>query len=62
MRVTEWGRDSRGIRIGGNAFTIAPAELGKFGQLYLDGGRRGDRQLLRRLERELLPATRALHE
>ncbi len=44
--IQEWQTDPDGIPIGGNNLWLMPRDLAKFGQLYLDRGRWGDRQLL----------------
>ena len=60
LRLAPWERDPQGIYLGGNNMMLSPRELLAFGNLYANGGRLGDRQILseewirlswRRLER-----------
>ena len=48
IRIRGWQRDPSGIYVGGNNLSLTPRDLAKFGQLYLDGGRWRDRQLIPR--------------
>ena len=41
-----WARDRQGIHVGGNNLSLLPRDMLKFGQLYLNRGRWGGRQLL----------------
>ncbi|HVS13864.1 MAG TPA: serine hydrolase [Thermoanaerobaculia bacterium] len=41
-----WDRDPNGIYLGGNNLALRPRDMAKLGQLYLDRGRWGDRQLV----------------
>jgi CubicO group peptidase (beta-lactamase class C family) len=41
-----WDRDPQGVYVGGNSLALRPRDMAKFGQLYLDRGRWGDRQLV----------------
>ncbi|GGK40406.1 serine hydrolase [Pilimelia terevasa] len=41
-----WGRDPRGVYSGGFNLFLTARELARFGQLYLDGGRKGGRQVV----------------
>ncbi|MEO8070078.1 MAG: serine hydrolase [Acidobacteriota bacterium] len=44
--IRVWTRDPQGIYLGGNEMSFTSRELIAIGQLYLDGGRRGDRQIV----------------
>jgi CubicO group peptidase (beta-lactamase class C family) len=44
--VSRWARDPQGIYFGGNDMLMTPAQLLTLGQLYLDRGRHGTRQLV----------------
>lgn len=46
FRLAYWSRDPQGIYFGGNDMEITPRHMLAFGQLYLDGGRFRDRQVL----------------
>lgn len=46
VSVDGWDHSPEGVRFGGNSFAISALELLTFGQLVLDDGRRGDRQLV----------------
>ena len=46
IRVLAWDRDPRGYYMGGNNMHLSPREMLRFGQIYLNGGRHGDRQIL----------------
>lgn len=46
VSVDGWDRSPEGVRFGGNSFAVTPLELLTLGQLVLDDGRRGDRQLV----------------
>lgn len=48
IRIQGWQRGPSGVYVGGNNLSLTPRDLAKFGQLYLDGGRWGDRQLIPR--------------
>jgi len=43
-----WDRDPQGYYLGGNNMSFRPVDLLAFGQLFLDGGRHGGRQLVPR--------------
>jgi CubicO group peptidase (beta-lactamase class C family) len=44
--LSRWPRDPQGIYFGGNDMLMTPKQLLALGELYLNRGRRGDRQLL----------------
>ena len=46
--LAKWPADPQGIYFGGNEMLMTPRQMVRFGELYLDGGRVGDRQLLPR--------------
>ncbi|MXX75417.1 MAG: serine hydrolase [Holophagales bacterium] len=41
-----WARDRQGVHMGGNNLSLLPRDMLKFGQLYLNRGRWGGKQLL----------------
>ncbi|PZR50441.1 MAG: 6-aminohexanoate hydrolase, partial [Stutzerimonas stutzeri] len=41
-----WPRDPQGIYFGGNDMLLSPRDLAKFGELYRNGGKVGDRQIV----------------
>jgi CubicO group peptidase (beta-lactamase class C family) len=46
FELSPWTRDPQGIYFGGNDMVLTPRQLLAFGQLYLDGGRVGGRQVV----------------
>jgi CubicO group peptidase (beta-lactamase class C family) len=42
----EWPRDPQGIYFGGNDMLMTPSQMLAFGELYLNNGRAGDRQIV----------------
>jgi CubicO group peptidase (beta-lactamase class C family) len=44
--VSRWPRDPQGIYFGGNEMLLAPGQMLSLGQLYLDRGRHGARQIV----------------
>lgn len=46
VTVTAWDRSPEGVRFGGNNLSMSPRDLARLGQLYLQGGRWGDRQIV----------------
>jgi CubicO group peptidase (beta-lactamase class C family) len=47
--LAKWPQDPQGIYFGGNDMLMTPRQMIRFGELYLNGGRIGDRQLIPRL-------------
>jgi CubicO group peptidase (beta-lactamase class C family) len=46
FRIRPWQRDPQGIFFGGNDMYLTPRQMLRFGQLWLDEGRAGDRQVV----------------
>jgi CubicO group peptidase (beta-lactamase class C family)/chromosome segregation ATPase len=46
VEIKGWQQDPAGTYVGGNNLSLLPRDMLRFGQLYLDGGRSGDRQIL----------------
>jgi CubicO group peptidase (beta-lactamase class C family) len=46
FRIRPWQRDPQGIFFGGNDMYLTPRQMLRFGQLWLDEGRVGDRQVV----------------
>lgn len=46
IRIQGWQRDPQGIYVGGNNLSLTPRDMAKFGQLFLDGGRWREQQLV----------------
>jgi CubicO group peptidase (beta-lactamase class C family) len=44
--LSPWPRDPQGIYVGGNDMELTPRQLLAFGELYLNGGRAGGRQVV----------------
>ena len=44
--LAQWPQDPQGIYFGGNEMLMTPRQMIRFGELYANGGRIGDRQLL----------------
>ena len=44
--LSPWPRDPQGIYVGGNDMRLTPRQLLAFGELYLNGGRAGGRQIV----------------
>jgi CubicO group peptidase (beta-lactamase class C family) len=44
--LARWPQDPQGIYFGGNDMLMTPRQMIAFGELYANGGRRGDRQLV----------------
>jgi CubicO group peptidase (beta-lactamase class C family) len=49
FNLAKWPQDPQGIYFGGNDMLMTPRQMIRFGELYLTGGRIGDRQLIPRL-------------
>ena len=48
FNLAKWPQDPQGIYFGGNDMLMTPRQMIQFGELYLNGGRIGDRQLIPR--------------
>jgi CubicO group peptidase (beta-lactamase class C family) len=46
IQIAAWDRDPKGVYFGGNNMAFTPRAMHAFGRLYLDGGRRGERQVI----------------
>jgi CubicO group peptidase (beta-lactamase class C family) len=46
FRLPAWPRDPQGIYFGGNDMELTPRQMLAFGELYLNGGRHGERQIV----------------
>jgi CubicO group peptidase (beta-lactamase class C family)/septal ring factor EnvC (AmiA/AmiB activator) len=46
ITVKGWSKDPKGIYQGGNNLALIPLDMAKIGQLYLDGGKYGGRQIV----------------
>lgn len=46
IRVAPWPRDAQGIYFGGNDMLLSPRDLATFGEVYRNGGKRGDTQIV----------------
>ena len=46
FRMAQWPRDPQGIYFGGNDMLMTPRQMLAFGELYLQGGRAGGRQIV----------------
>ena len=58
---SRWPRDPQGIYFGGNDMLMTPRQMLAFGELYLNRGRAGDRQIVPAvLDRCLVHAARPL--
>lgn len=44
--LAQWPRDPQGIYFGGNEMLMTPRQMVRFGELYENGGRIGDRQII----------------
>jgi len=59
--LARWPQDPQGIYFGGNDMLMTPRQMVRFGELYLDGGRVGDRMLFPEgwVERSFVPRGRS---
>ena len=48
FRMSSWSRDPQGIYFGGNNMALTPRQMLAFGEMYLAGGRWGDKQVVPR--------------
>jgi CubicO group peptidase (beta-lactamase class C family) len=48
FNLAKWPQDPQGIYFGGNEMLMTPRQMVQFGELYLNGGRIGDRQIIPR--------------
>ena len=46
VEIGGWEADPQGIHIGGNNLALTPRDMARFGELFLRGGRWGDRQVV----------------
>lgn len=46
LRIEPWRRDPQGIYLGGNQMRLSPYAMLRFGELYRNAGRHGDRQVV----------------
>ncbi len=60
ISIRAWDRDPNGYYMGGNNMHLSPREMLRFGQLYLNGGRYGERQIMSEswVEHTMTPAIR----
>jgi CubicO group peptidase (beta-lactamase class C family) len=56
-----WPRDPQGIYFGGNDMLMRPRDMVTIGELYLNGGRHGDRQIVSEawVRESIVPRTRS---
>jgi CubicO group peptidase (beta-lactamase class C family) len=61
ISVAPWVRDPQGIYLGGNEMHLTPRGMLEFGELYLDGGRAGGKQIISEtwIKESLKPRTRS---
>jgi CubicO group peptidase (beta-lactamase class C family) len=62
ISLAKWPRDPQGIYFGGNDMLLTPRQMLAFGELYLNHGRSGDRQIVPAswVEASWTPRTRSL--
>lgn len=46
ITIPRWQRDPQGVYFGGNNMLMSPRDMARFGELYRNGGRVGDEQVL----------------
>jgi len=46
MKIVEWSKDRQGITSGGSGISMSPKDAARFGQLYLNKGKWGDKQIV----------------
>ena len=61
FRIRPWQRDPQGIFFGGNDMYLTPRQMLRFGQLFLDGGLHGERQVVPEawVRESVIPRTRS---
>jgi CubicO group peptidase (beta-lactamase class C family) len=61
VSMTPWMRDPQGIYLGGNEMHWTPRGMLAFGELYLNGGRAGDKKVVSEtwIKESLMPRTRS---
>ncbi len=61
IEVPAWTRDPQGFYLGGNEMALSPLAMARFGELYREGGRAGDTQVLSEawVTSSLVPRTRS---
>ncbi len=61
FELAEWPRDPQGIYFGGNNMELTPRQMLEFGELYLNGGRADERQVIPAdwVETSLTPVVRS---
>ena len=62
VQLSPWGRDPQGVFIGGNQMSLSPRALVRFGELYRNRGRHGERQIVPAawVDESLTPRTRSM--
>jgi CubicO group peptidase (beta-lactamase class C family) len=62
--LPQWPRDPQGVYFGGNDMLMTPRQMLAFGEMYLDRGRLGDRQIIPRswVEASFVPRAQSLRE
>lgn len=62
INIPAWTTDPQGRFLGGNEMALTPQAMVRFGQMYLDGGRAGDTQVVSRdwVARSLRPVTQSV--